>query len=305
MIGLFSSWFVRKFTARIENRIGPPLLQPVYDILKLLSKEVTQPKGGKSMFITLLPRIQLLLAVFLSFLIPITSEKGLLSFQGDAFLFLFLVSIHGITIMFLGYSSNNPYTTTGYGRLAFTELSFELPLIFSFSSLIIATKETSISGILLAIDSLGWTINGILIRILIFALFILMLYSGLGFLEFNPFSAAHAETEIVAGWQTELTGANLAYVYLSDGFNLFSVVGLISLIFLGLPNTPNSIGQYSLLKELYWTGSFLLKFLVTLGLFTVVKTLSSRIRVDQTIKVVWNRFLPTSILILVLMFIIV
>ena len=101
----------------------------------------------------------------------------------------------------------------------------EIPLALSLAGMSIMTGSMRISEIS---TTLGETIfaNGAInyLHLVPWAiLLVVTLYSSLGALELNPFSAAHAETEIVGGWTTELTGSDLAITKLADMINIFNI----------------------------------------------------------------------------------
>lgn len=299
---LFLMWLVRKLAARIENRVGPPLFQPAFDVAKLMAKERVYPEGANKTIIHYFPRVKLILVLLMALFIPIYSNKGILSFDGDLYFFIFLLALSSSTLFFMGWASRNPYSLSGAGRGVFVEISLEIPLALSLSGLSIMTGSMRISDIY---DTVWDTIfsNQVMksyYSLLYLIPWILMLstviYCAIGVLELNPFSAPHAETEIVSGWNTELTGSDLALVELSHIITLFNVTGLIASVFLGRyltgleDNLPLSI--FYLLQVIV----FLIKTIIIVFVIALIITLSSRLRIDQVTKALWNYFLPISMI---------
>jgi NADH-quinone oxidoreductase subunit H len=130
-------------------------------------------------------------------------------------------------------------------------------------------------------------------------LFLVMIYSTLGALEFNPFSAAHAETEIVGGWNTELSGSDLAMTKLAEIINLFNLSGLIAAVYLGGPIIvafSNTTIWADILAFILAIATFILKVGIVTFLLAFVATTSSRLRIDQITETLWMYFLPTSMI---------
>ena len=305
-MAFFSSWLIRKLVARIENRVGPPFLQPYYDMGKLLAKQRVYPHESIAGIMHLMPMIQLGVAILIAFFMPIYSPQGILSFDGDVYFVLFLIAIHGATAYFVGWASRNPYTISGAGRAVMTEISLEIPLAISIASMSIMTKSVRISemtekignALFSSSDKCGLPQEWSWVLLIPWAMLLFVaLYSVIGALELSPFSAPHAETEIVHGWSTELTGADLAMTEMADMVNLFNLGALITAIFLGGPRLGIlNIGTLSTpLAQLIGFVIFFIKFLIILFLLSFIYVLSGRLRIDQIISALWSYFLPLSL----------
>lgn len=230
------AWLERKLVARMQNRVGPPLFQPIIDFLKLSAKEDIYINSEDKFVLKYSPIIQLILVLIILFMLPIFGSTSFLDFEENLFLFITLFTISSAIIFIIANFSKSPYTLIGGNRSIITEISLEIPLILAFAGLAIYTKSLNISEIsanflpkILQISSLKD-----LVYIIIFVvLFGIIVISYLGVLELNPFSTPKAETEIVAGWKTELTGKNLAIVELTEHLKVFIIAAFISTIFLG------------------------------------------------------------------------
>jgi len=299
-LSLASSWLYRKLVARMENRVGPPFNQPVFDVAKLMAKERMYPKKANYWIMHYLPRIQVGIALLITLFIPLTGTRGLLSFQGDLFVVLFLITLHGSTSFFIGTASRNPYTISGAGRAVFTEISLELPLSLGFAGMAVMTGTMRIAEISLEIDRLFWqSWNSVILLIPWLILLISVLYATLGACELNPFSAAHAETEIVEGWSVELSGADLAYARIAEYVDLFSLSGLIAALFLGVPiimelKADTGFNQFVIGLVAFLT--MIIKIGIILFLLAFIATTNSRLRIDQITDVLWSLILPSVII---------
>jgi NADH-quinone oxidoreductase subunit H len=237
----------------------------------------------------------------MAFFIPISGEEGLISFDGDLYFFLFLLAMHGSTTFFVGWASKNPYAISGAGRAVMTEISLEIPLAISLAGMAIMTGSMRISEITNNVWSSMF--SGETIALLFIVPYLLMLvtvfYASLGALELSPFSAAHAETEIVGGWNTELTGADLAMTKFADYLNLFNLGGIIACLFFGGPwitdiDIDDPWGKIVIGAIAFVT--FLIKLLFIIFVIAFVRTLSSRLRIDQITRALWAYFFPISML---------
>jgi NADH-quinone oxidoreductase subunit H len=298
------AWFVRFITARMENRVGPPFNQPAFDLAKLLAKERIYPEGSVKWILHYMPMFQVSVALMMAFFIPIWSKEGLISFEGDLYFFLFLLAMHGSTAFMVGWSSRNPYAISGAGRAVMTEISLEIPLAISLAGMAIMTGSMRISVITDRVwtamfpDALNPSIEWLFVIPYILML-VTVFYSSLGALELSPFSAAHAETEIVGGWNTELTGSDLAFTKFADFVNLFNLSAIIACLFLGGPividsSLDNPWG--SILIKLIAIVTFAVKLFIIVFVVAFVRTLSSRLRIDQIARALWSYFFPISML---------
>jgi NADH-quinone oxidoreductase subunit H len=305
LMSFISVWLLRKLTARLENRVGPPFAQPIFDFTKLLAKERLYPQGSERVLIRYMPKIQVIIAVLMAFFIPFVGNEGLISFDGDLYVFIFLLALHGVSTYFVGWASRNPYALSGAGRAVMTEISLEIPLSIALAGMSIMTGSIRISEIskgvfaqmnpnlstTAAIPSIAW-----IYIIPWFVFFIISIYCCVGALEYNPFSAAHAETEIVAGWSTELTGADYAHAKLADYINLFNLAGILAAIFLGGPWILNFSEGFYHLSLFFGFVVMMIKIGFIIFLFSILATLSSRMKIDQITNDLWSWFLPISMI---------
>lgn len=294
------AWFERKIVARMQNRVGPPLLQPIIDFLKLSAKEDIYVNKEGQFFLKCTPIIQLALVLLLIFLLPIFGSTGFLSFEGDLFLYITLFTISSASIYIIANFSKSPYTLIGGNRSIITEISLEIPLILSFAGLAIYTKSLEISTIsanFLAQITIFSSIKDLGYIILFLVLFGIIIISYLGVLELNPFSTPKAETEIVAGWKTELTGKDLALIELSEHLKVFIIAVFVASIFLG-----NSFYGFSFTPELNSIGLFLanliffsIKVFLIVFILMFVHAVSARSRIHTIAENFWFLLFLSSI----------
>lgn len=318
---LFYNWFERKIYAKMQNRIGPRFLQPVYDAIKLLIKEDITPDGVDTPEFNLIPPLQLILAILLAYFTPIYMAGGLISFEGDLFFSLFLLAAISGSIFLLGWSSNNPYGLLGGSRAAIAELSLEIPLTIAFIGPAILAGSLRLSNIAqsefnlisiplnVAFQTNGFTVFHLLFIIPLSILFYIAVLSSNAVLEKVPFDPAHAEVEIVGGWTVELSGIKLLCTRLTNLVTEFAIAGIIATVFLGGPGfSPlNSMFDEILIIEdldiscyVVNITTFIIKITAIIFLITISRTVLSRLRIDQLVHYFWRYYLPVSFLALLM-----
>jgi len=297
IFALFYEWFDRKVYARFQNRVGPQItgykgiLQPLADFIKLLKKESIFPVGSNTFLIIFSAISSVALMFFILLFIPLYDFNAPLSFNGDLILLFGIGVLIDILIIITGYSVACPYSNAGAAREAEMIISIEIPFGVSLATIIAISKSISIKENLI-FQSLG-------VPLIIFAPlgFIAYILSSMAKVEKVPFDAPNAESEIVAGWSTEISGRTLALFRLSSDLDLFFLASFGAVIFLGGPTLP-----YFNLPELLFFNqilNFIILFIKTLGiifLITMIRSLTARYRIDQVIKFFWKIIIPLAML---------
>ncbi|MFX0117475.1 MAG: complex I subunit 1 family protein [Candidatus Hodarchaeota archaeon] len=312
---LVIDWFDRKVFARMQNRVGPRFIQPVYDLLKLLAKEDITPNGVDTPEFDAIPAVQLGLAFLVAFTVPVYMVEGLISFDGDLIFILFILALLGASVFLLGWATNNPYGVIGGSRAAVAEFSFEIPLALaligpailagSLQLSVILASDYTLVGLPLAISRGDEPLKAINVLYLIplLVLFGIAILSATAILEKVPFDPAHAEVEIIGGWTVEISGKKLLFTRLANLILEFSLAGIIAAIFLGGPNYPTEIGidgiweigDWDVLVYLFSITSFIIKMMIVVFLITSMRTLHSRLRIDQLVQFFWRYYLPIAL----------
>lgn len=297
IFALFYEWFDRKVYARFQNRVGPQItgykgiLQPLADFIKLLKKESIFPIGSNIFLIIFSAISSVALMFFILLFIPLYDFNAPLSFNGDLILIFGIGVLIDILIIITGYSVVCPYSNEGAAREAEMIISIEIPFGVSLATIIAISKSISIKENLI-FQSLG-------VPLIIFAPlgFIAYILSSMAKVEKVPFDAPNAESEIVAGWSTEISGRTLALFKLSSDLDLFFLASFGAIIFLGGPTLP-----YFNYPELLFFNqilNFIILFIKTLGiifLITMIRSLTARYRIDQVIKFFWKIIIPLAML---------
>ena len=114
-MGLLLSGIDRKVLARMQKRVGPPIIQPLYDFLKLLGKETIVPKAANRKVFLGAPVVGFAALVVTAALIPVLGYRA---FEGsaDLIVLLYLLTIPAVALIIGGSSSGNPYAGIGISR---------------------------------------------------------------------------------------------------------------------------------------------------------------------------------------------
>ena len=277
---LFLSFLDRKIAARMQHRVGPPLLQPLADLIKMLGKEVIDPDGADRHAFDAIPVIALA-AVMTAFLyIPVTGASPL-AFPGDLVVVLYLMMLPALALFLIGWLSRNTFSAIG-GIRAVTQLFiYEVPFFLAMLTPAIMAGTWSVSGIA------AWQQQNPWLLFLQPIGFIVALVGLQAKLERTPFDIPEAETELIAGPWTELTGRRLALMHLTAEVSLVTGSALIAALFLGGPGLPWPVAP-SWLAGVAGFCLFLAKTVAVLLILSSIKVATGRIRIDQLNDIGWK-----------------
>jgi len=268
ILGLLSSWIERNVTARVQYRKGPPLLQPFYDVVKLLGKETMLPKQGSKFMFIIAPLIGF---VSISMVAVILMLRPLLatSFVGDLIVVVYLLTLPSLALIIGGAASGNPLASQGASREIKLILAYELPFLIVIALIVYK------AGFKIDLQSLSATSGlGSVSGIMAFIIVLLCVQAKLGF---TPFDIAEAETEIMSGPYIEYSGPLLSVFKITQSLMLFTLPIFMITLFWG--------GIWFYGWELLW---FIIKYVVILVLIIVIKNTNPRIRIDQALKFFWG-----------------
>jgi formate hydrogenlyase subunit 4 len=259
---------LRKVTAIIQSRQGPPILQPYFDLLKLLGKEDLESGDSPVMqrfaaYLSLATVLAVACLVPMGFPVPMNG-------QGDVILLIYLLTLSGICTLLAGLSAGSTYSLVGISRQMMIMIALE-PL-FAVAIIIgaIHTRsfrlDTVLNGSVYANEGFPW--SGLI-------MLAVMLLSFQAFVERVPFDIGEAETEIMEGPLMEYSGPKLAL------FKCASMVKLTiySALFVAMFAPWGSGLMFPVGWLLFWAKVFVLVLLVTL-----VAATHARYRIDQAIR---------------------
>jgi NADH-quinone oxidoreductase subunit H len=288
IMGMLSSWIDRKVTARVQWRVGPPLLQPLYDFVKLLGKETVIPKGCSKTTFLIAPVFGLAAVTLVSTLLWTAMIFPQLSFGGDLLVVLYFLMVPAIAVIVGGFASKNPIASLGASREMKLMLAYELPFLLAVLVPIIASKgQISLAGIIdhQGSDAHGW-IFGTLPGVLAMLVAVIVQQAKLTLV---PFDIPEAETEIMSGPFVEYSGPPLAILKLTRMMMLFTMPVFLIVVFLGGFRFDGI--------HILWS---VLKYVVLLVLITLIRNTNPRIRIDQAVRFFWGPVFIIAVIAVVL-----
>jgi NADH-quinone oxidoreductase subunit H len=281
VFGVVAEYVDRILYARMQNRMGPPWFQPVADFIKLLAKEDIIPgEADKGMF-TALPVVALTAVVTAFIYIPLWSTAALFSFNGDAIVVLYLLTIPTVTFFLGGWYSTSLYATIGAVRALTQLFAYEVPLFMGVLAPALLAGSWSLSGIaaFYAAHPGYWLFNLIGFAVCLVAL--------QGKLEKVPFDIPDAETEIVGGTFTEYSGRRLALFRMTIDIELVVGAALLAAVFL-----PFGLGIHPLVGFVL----FIAKVLFIIALLALLRTVFARLRLEQMVAFCWKYLAPAALI---------
>jgi len=286
IIGLLASWIDRKVTAKVQYRVGPPLLQPLIDIVKLLGKETLIPAGSSKITFLMAPVIGFASVILVSTLLWINNIYPAKSFLGDLIVVLYLLVIPSISIIMGGFASRNPLASLGASREMKLILSYELPFILAILVTVIKSGFTFRLGEILTFQAQ----NGAFVRswsgTLALIVAIICMQAKLALV---PFDIPEAETEIVGGPLIEYSGSGLAIYRLMKNMLMFTVPFFLIIVFIGGLRLDGIHLLYGVLQ-----------YIGLVALMTVIRNTNPRVRIDQAVKFFWGPVTIIAIIAIIL-----
>lgn len=286
IIGLLASWIDRKVTAKVQYRVGPPILQPLIDIVKLLGKETLIPAGSSKITFLMAPVIGLASVILVSTLLWINNIYPAKSFLGDLIVVLYLLVIPSISIIMGGFASRNPLASLGASREMKLVLGYELPFILATLVSVIKSGYTFRLGEILDFQVQNGAFVGSWSGVLALIVAIMCMQAKLALV---PFDIPEAETEIVGGPLIEYSGSGLAIYRLMKNMLMFTVPFFLIIVFIGGLRLDGIHLLYSVLK-----------YIGLVALMTVIRNTNPRVRIDQAVKFFWGPMTIIAIIAIIL-----
>jgi len=228
----------RKMMAKIQLRVGPfycgkfeGILQLMGDGLKLISKEIIIPAKADKPIFWAAPVIFVAAAAAFVALIPVAPGWVVADVDLGLLAVFAVIGFFPIITILSAWSANSKYPFIGGIRALFQMVSFEIPLILSLLGVVILTGSLNLSEIAASQSNFPWIL---FLPVGAIVFFITMLAE----LERIPFDLPEAESEIVAGWLTELSGMMYGLVQLGSYLKLYAFAALFVVLFLGGWNGP-------------------------------------------------------------------
>ncbi|QNU66775.1 NADH-quinone oxidoreductase subunit H [Ruminiclostridium herbifermentans] len=212
IIGGLLTGIDRKITARMQNRQGPPILQPFYDFFKLIGKQDIAVNQTQMVYV-------------LGHLLFAIGALVMLVLQQDLLMIMFILAFSGIALIMGASSIRSPYSKIGAQREIMSMMAYEPVLLLMVVGVYKATGSFMISGIFEHEKPLLFSLP------LVFLSFLFILTIKLRKSPFDFATSHHGHQELIKGLTTEFSGTQLALIELTDWIDLVLFMGLISLFF--------------------------------------------------------------------------
>ncbi|MCE5200075.1 MAG: NADH-quinone oxidoreductase subunit NuoH [Armatimonadota bacterium] len=302
---------LRWVIARIQSRLGPNrtgpwgVLQTAADALKLFQKEDIIPCGADKWLFTIAPAIVFIPAYLVYVVVPFGSGLTAQSLNVGIIYLSAISSISVIGIIVAGWASNNKWSLLGAFRGASQLIAYEVPTILAMIIPVLITGSLDLNEI---VSSQGggiwhWNLFHLSGWPMLPLAFLMLIIAGLAEINVAPFDIMEAESELVAGFNTEYSGMKFALFFLAEFAESFTLSAIVVTLFLGGYQPPLHIlgGQLTGLAfsavSLFW---FMFKcWLMVLFIMWVRSTLP-RVRVDQLMNLSWKALIPAGLVNLLL-----
>lgn len=295
---IFTVWFTRKIWARVQDRRGPTHVgkyggyQLFADAIKLMAKEIIIPDKAKRWMYRILPSLLLVIVLIPFAFIPWDPYWNIMGSPGSAFpdlsvslvlVFAILTAVPVFSLL-IGWVSGSKYSLIGGFRAANNQFAAEIPMVISSVGPAMLAGSLSMFAIVQAQTSI-WYI------VLLPINFVTFLVAAIASVGTFPMDAPVADSEIIFGWRTELSGIYFTVVYFAEFAEQMLYSALMVALFLG---------GFNGLAFLPGIVNFLIKWLIVFFLFVVVTSSFYRLRQDQVVHLCWKYLLPLSVLNVVL-----
>ena len=269
LYGLPMGWLMlgleRKLRARFQGRIGPPLSQPFYDVIKLLAKSPVPRMAWEKRLLAALPLVSLGAMAGALALLPVgAGESG---FFGDLILLVALLEMPSLCLILAGYTSRSIYGEVGATREALVNVTCSVPFLMALVAMATAAGSLHISRIVAATP----------LPVRVPALLAILICLPVK-LRLNPFSLANAEQELLAGPLTEFDGPRLALWDLAHALEWVALTGFVVALSVPLRSPRTLVNGFA----------FALLSLALVPVLTVLASATARLKITQATRLLWR-----------------
>lgn len=290
---VFTIWLERKLYARIQDRIGPNrvgpwgILQTFPDMVKIFTKEYITPQGADKIVYNLAPILSVSAVLLTWAVIPFAATVIGTDVNVGVLYIIAVGSLGTLSIIMAGWSSNNKYTLLGAFRAVSQMVSYEIPMVLA---LLVPVLLSGTMGVNSLVASQGiWYVFIAPISALMFFI------STMAETGRAPFDLLEAESELVAGYQTEYSGLKFGMFYVGEFLHAFTISALSATLFLGGWQGPWA-EQFPILGIAY----FFVKTFVVYFVVVLIRISMPRIRIDQMLNFNWKFLTPIGLVLLIM-----
>ncbi|MEP6869800.1 MAG: NADH-quinone oxidoreductase subunit NuoH [Novosphingobium sp.] len=283
---------------RGPNVVGPfGLLQSFADGLKVFLQETIIPSAANKGLFLIAPIITFTVALMAWAVIPFNSGAILANINVGLLYVLAVSSLGVYGTVIAGWSSNSKYPFFSAMRASAQMISYEVSIGFILICVVLWAGSFNMKDIVEAQRAHVWLINGFVANPLLFPMWVMFLISGMAETGRAPFDLTEAESELVAGYQTEYSSMSFALYWLGEYANVLLMCALNATLFWGGYLPPLDIDLFPWFHHPEVPGFvwLLVKILGFFFIFSWVKATVPRYRYDQLMRLGWKVFLPVSL----------
>ncbi|TCP32709.1 NADH-quinone oxidoreductase subunit NuoH [Sphingomonas sp. BK235] len=278
---------------RGPNVVGPfGLLQSFADGLKVFLQETIVPAAANRGLFLLAPIITFTVALIVWAVVPFQPSVVLADINVGLLYVLAASSLGVYGIILAGWSSNSKYPFFSAIRAAAQMVSYEVAIGFVLISVVMWAGSFNLTAIVEAQKGLYGFINGFGFNPLLFPMSVVFLISSLAETQRAPFDLTEAESELVAGYQTEYSSMAFALYWLGEYANVLLMCTLNATLFWGGYLPPLDWAPLYAVPGIIW---LFIKILTFFFVFSWIKATVPRYRYDQLMRLGWKVFLPLSL----------
>ena len=277
------------------NRVGPGgWLQPIADVLKLLTKEIITPTRADKPLYYLGPMMVLVPAFAVWAVIPFGKDLVIANVNAALLYVMSIASIGVYGVILAGWASNSKYAFFGAMRASAQMVSYEISMGFAIIVVLMVSNSLNFFDIVavqqkgrfadMGLNLLSWNWLPLL------PMFLVYLISGVAETNRHPFDVVEGESEIVAGHMIEYSGMGFALFFLAEYIHMYVIAALTSLMFLGGWDAPFAF--LSFIPGVIW---MLLKMASVIFFFLWIRATFPRYRYDQIMRLGWKVFIPVCL----------
>ena len=297
LIVAYVTYSERKIIGFMQSRMGPTrvgpfgILQPIADVLKLVSKEIIIPtNANKGIFLTA-PMLMLVPSLLVWAVIPLSEFFIISNINAGLLFILALTSLSVYGVILAGWASNSKYAFLGSMRSAAQIIAYEIAMGFALVGVLMLSGSLNLQVIIQ--EQSGSILNWFWIPL--FPLFLIYFIAGVAETNRAPFDVSEGESEIVAGFHVEYSGMAFAMFFLAEYMNLILISILSSIMFFGgwlSPFQGTFLNAYfAFVPGFVWLS---LKTLIFIFIFLWLRATLPRYRYDQIMRLGWKVFLPIT-----------
>jgi NADH-quinone oxidoreductase subunit H len=289
---IFTIWLERKLYGRIQDRLGPNrvgpygIFQTIPDIIKIFTKEYITPVGADKVAYNLAPILSVSAVLLIWAILPFA--KTIVGTDVNVGV-LYIVAVGGIGalgIILAGWSSNNKYSLLGAFRAVAQIVSYEVPMVLALLIPVLLGRTMGVSSLVNA-QSVWFVIMSPIAAFIFFT-------SSIAETGRAPFDLLEAESELVAGFQTEYSGLKFGMFYVGEFLHAFTISALTATLFLGGWRGPWAEQIPILGVAWFFIKAFIVYFVVVL-----IRISMPRLRIDQMLNFNWKFLTPLALVLLI------